>query len=53
MTRDLWVMSSTQVPGYFHGVPLGRENGFIGSLAHWLIGSLVHRLHTTTRFHQG
>ena len=32
MTRDLWVMSSTEVPGYFHGVPLGRENGRHSSL---------------------
>lgn len=26
MTGDLWVMSSAEVPGYSHGVPLGREN---------------------------
>lgn len=25
MTRDLWVMSSTEVPGYFRVVPLGRK----------------------------
>ena len=38
----------TEVPGYFHGVPLGRENGLSGSAAQRLSGSAAQRLSLTS-----
>ena len=42
----------TEVPGYFHGVPLGRENGLSGSAAQRLSGSAA-QSYILHLFHHG